>query len=294
MRRSVVSRFATLLSSLLVVIQISAQPEVQAWSNITGIRVDGQLLRFESSLRFAFDDWQREWATARERQQSGYLRQGEAQVVQLEMDDFLATQTVRDTDPGQVRIQLTVHTRDTMTLTGAFYHLALPAADFAGAMVELIAPTALPLAGQPFLASGPNERLRAYAQGLRVHTARRELVITTPEPLLLVVREDAATGALGLYFTLRAGSLPKDWQRDFQFDISISGISEAEPAGITLFPAYPGNTFLGLGGNFRLQNMENDPQVIDYCLNNLEVRMGRVELPWDAWHPTDTINPLAA
>ena len=30
---------------------LSAQTEVMAWSNITGVRVDGELIDFESSLR---------------------------------------------------------------------------------------------------------------------------------------------------------------------------------------------------------------------------------------------------
>lgn len=33
------------------ILKVSAQPEVMAWGNITGIRVEGQLMELESSLR---------------------------------------------------------------------------------------------------------------------------------------------------------------------------------------------------------------------------------------------------
>lgn len=45
-------------------------------------------------------------------------------------------------------------------------------------------------------------------------------------------------------------------------------------------------------GNFRLQNPTTDPQVIDYCLDNLRVALGRVEMPWYAWQPDENKNPI--
>ena len=41
-----------------------------------------------------------------------------------------------------------------------------------------------------------------------------------------------------------------------------------------------------------MQNPDTDPQVIDYCLENMRVAWARVEFPWFFWHPSDTINPL--
>ena len=41
--------------------------------------------------------------------------------------------------------------------------------------------------------------------------------------------------------------------------------------------------FAGFGGNFRIQNPAKDPLVIDYCLRNMRVAFGRVEMPWAVW-----------
>jgi hypothetical protein len=56
----------------------------------------------------------------------------------------------------------------------------------------------------------------------------------------------------------------------------------------------PGRKFDGLGGNFRLQNPKTDPPVIQYCLDNLRVAWGRVEMPWTFWHPDENTSPVEA
>ena len=54
-----------------------------------------------------------------------------------------------------------------------------------------------------------------------------------------------------------------------------------------------GRPFAGLGGNFRIQNPKVDPEVIDYCLKNLRVAWGRVEMPWSSWQPDLSVDPSA-
>src|SRR5690606_24247985 len=34
--------------------------------------------------------------------------------------------------------------------------------------------------------------------------------------------------------------------------------------------------------------------VIDYCLENLRVAWGRVEMPWNFWHPDENADPIEA
>ncbi|MFM9950943.1 MAG: hypothetical protein ACKV1O_23615 [Saprospiraceae bacterium] len=62
------------LFGLLAHPTLSAQTEVQAWGNITGMRSNGRLMRFESSLRLVKDDWRKEQATGRERNWTTYRR----------------------------------------------------------------------------------------------------------------------------------------------------------------------------------------------------------------------------
>ena len=51
------SYFRILLPAILLAAPAFAQPEVMAWGNISGIRVDGQLMELGSSLCVARPDW---------------------------------------------------------------------------------------------------------------------------------------------------------------------------------------------------------------------------------------------
>ena len=270
------------------------QPELHPWGNLTGIRAGGQLLRFESSLRVLGPDGRREQATARERYWSDYRREGAAQIVQTRIDSLYFTETIRSGASGTAQIQLDLEPHADMPVAGVFFHLSLPAADFAAATLQQIEPALLQLPEHGALPVGENEILRVRAKGLALSSARREMRVQTDAAGLIVVQLDPATGDLGLYFTLLAGPAQSGQKRSRQFEIQIEGDGKAAPAELHLFPEYPGSVFTGLGGNFRLQNLRDDPKVIDYCLTNLDVRMGRVELPWQLWHPVDTVDPLAA
>ena len=65
-----------LIFSILIPSVICAQPEVMAWGNSTGIRVEGKLMEFESSLRVVENGWQNYSATGKEKQQPKYDRDG--------------------------------------------------------------------------------------------------------------------------------------------------------------------------------------------------------------------------
>lgn len=285
--------FAGLLCLFFVSEKLSAQTEVQAWSNITGIRVSGQMYRFESSLRLVENDWQQERATAQERNWSTFQRKGDAKIVICHIDSLFFSQSVRDNGPGKASVQVVFDPRKDKEIFGTFFHLNLPAADFSDANIQMIDPAALDMKTYTALPVGENEIMRVRAKGLTLESSRRTMTVLADEPVIIIVKLHPVTGDLGLYFTLQTGAAKMGQQTTRLFDIAVQGVADTATVTLKLFPDYPGNTFLGFGGNFRLQNAETDPQVIDYCLNNMDVRMGRVELPWQLWHPIDTIDPLA-
>ncbi len=282
--------FALLLTHNLVL----AQTEVQAWGNITGIRVEGQMFRLESSLRLVENDWRKERVTARERNWTTYRRENGAQIVRTRMDSLFFMETVRDMAPGKVQVKLEADPHADMELVGTFFHVTLPAKDFAKADIRLIEPATFHLDAHSALPAGDHETMRVWAKGLNLKAAQQEISIQSDSAVLIIVKLDNKTGDLGLYFTLQTTQAKVGQQVVRLFDIAVTGSTEVAAVKLQLFPDYPGNLFLGLGGNFRIQNIKTDPQVIDYCLENLDVRMGRVELPWQLWHPVDTVNPLAA
>lgn len=89
-------------------------------------------------------------------------------------------------------------------------------------------------------------------------------------------------------------SLKKAAKNLLTMELRASGAIDHSDVNISLDVQNPGQLFTGFGGNFRLQNPNADPKVIDYCLENLRVAYGRVEMPWRIWEAEVGQNPLTA
>ena len=62
-----------------------AQPEVMAWGNLTGMRVDGHLLEMSTSMCVAQPELAGVSCTGREKQQNSYSRNGKVETVTVQM-----------------------------------------------------------------------------------------------------------------------------------------------------------------------------------------------------------------
>ncbi|MDB5090233.1 MAG: hypothetical protein JWR09_4227, partial [Mucilaginibacter sp.] len=131
------------------------------------------------------------------------------------------------------------------------------------------------------------------AKGIELETAKHKLSVKPGERSLIMVRTDSAHNKLLLYIPIKLGDVKNGEVVEKEFNIKVSGDIDKTPVNLTLNTAQQGRAFEGLGGNFRLQNPKNDPQVIDYCLQNLRVAWGRVEMPWRFWQPDKDVNPTA-
>ena len=90
--------------------KIFAQTEVEPWGNITGIRVDGQLMEFETSLRVINNDWSQIKATAQEHQQPKFIRDGNKQTITTKIDSFYFKENVTENIPqheAKINVQFT-------------------------------------------------------------------------------------------------------------------------------------------------------------------------------------------
>ena len=85
-----------------------------------------------------------------------------------------------------------------------------------------------------------------------------------------------------LYITLLP-TLKKGSTAELAATMTVDGARHHETAEIAIDLTNPGRVFAGFGGNFRIQNPAKDPTVIDYCLRNMRVAFGRVEMPWAVW-----------
>ncbi len=290
---------------------VCAQPEVMAWGNLTGLRVDGHLLELATSMCVAQPEMADVSCTGREKQQNNYVRKGKVEIVNIQMraprqfrdalgDGWImtATEVVEDTGPGTAKVDLEFTSPAEANIGGAFLGIELPAVVFSGGSVELIEPDP-PAAGRTSLAAGEaeqNEYLRANAKGLRILSRTRQIEVMFNEPALVIVRDDRRKGSYNLQVLLAVimGKTAAAQTGTRSFSFKVIGDLDKNPVQITMDATRPGQMFDGLGGNFRLQNPRTDPQVIDYTLDNIRMAWGRVEMPWRLWHPDEDTDPLAA
>ncbi|MCR5713618.1 MAG: AGE family epimerase/isomerase [Bacteroidales bacterium] len=240
--------------------------EVMAWSNITGVRSEGELIDFESSVRAGVPGGKME-ASGRERQ-SGvrYTRSGAVQTTVTPLHaGATVTQTVEDVDASTVRINWEVSAEKSGE-GGVYFCMAFSPRYYA------------------------NARIRTAGRKVTVSAPERSLVLTFSKPVKMSVREE--NGDKVLYVTL----LPRMEEgagTSLSAELKVAGTHHHEAASIALDLSEPGREFAGFGGNFRIQNVRKDPEVIDYCLNNMRVAFGRVEFPWAQWDPEQSGTPGA-
>lgn len=215
-----------------------AQTEVMAWGNLTGIRIDGQLIDFESSIVVVGKYKSFVHATGKERQfRPQYIRNGETQTVTTEIDGIRFTEVVTDLSKGKVRVIIDLQSDTTLNLDGVYLHIQQPTEN--------------------------------KGQSIKIGSKEGS--------------QDIA---------IAKGKIKKGQKAHLSIEITASGTIDTETVILTVSSHDPGREFLGLGGNFRLQNPTADPQVIDYCLDRLRVAYGRVEMPWRSWQPKENSNPL--
>jgi hypothetical protein len=288
-----------------------AQPEVMAWGNLTGLRVDGHLLELATSMCVAQPEMAGVSCTGREKQQNSYSRNGKTETVTVRMRParefrdpqnpgwiMAATEVVEDTGPTTAKIDLEFTSPEAADIGGAFLGIELPASVFSGGSIELVNPDP-PTAARTSLAAGAaeqNEYLRATATGARFISRSRQIEVTFNEPTQIIVRDDRRKGSYNLQVLLAVltGKTTAGQTGKKSFSFKVTGEIDRNPVEIALDASHPGQMFDGLGGNFRLQSARNDPQVIDYTLENMRVAWGRVEMSWFLWHPDETTDPLAA
>jgi hypothetical protein len=287
--------------------ELFAQAELTSWGNLSGIRIEGQLMKFTSSICLIGPSMADVTGTAKEKQRPSYTRKGDKQFVTTELSQFSFTEMVQDTGSGMVKINIQVKAAADTALTGAFLCLDLPAEEYSGAKIQLIDSTASTIEPVPLfpmrMGRMPNAfRMRnfltqASVKGFRVVSATRKLEVRTELPAEIIIQKGNPRFGYAndrIYLGIMMGHTKDGQTADKTLLLKASGDIDRTPVTISIEPQKPGRAFDGIGGNFRLQNEKLDPLVIDYCLDNLNVRWARVEMPWRFWHPVESKNPLEA
>jgi len=295
----------TLLFSLADINNSFAQAELTAWGNLNGIRSEGQLLNFTTSMCLIGSSMMDVTPTAKEKQQPSYTRKGDKQFVTTELSKFTFNEMVQDTGNERVKIKIKVKAVTDTTLTGAFLCFDLPADDYTNAKIQLIDSTASTIdtvflfprrmGRMPGAFRMRNFLVQASVKGFRVISATRKLEVITEQPTeILIQKGNPRFGNANdkIYLGIMLGHTKDGQTAEKTFTLKASGVIDKTPVQITIDSKKPGREFDGIGGNFRIQNERLDTAIINYCLDNLNVKWARVEMPWRSWHPTEYVNPL--
>ncbi len=277
---------------LFVSLQSIAQVEVEPWGNMTGIRIDGQLMDFQTNLTVVMNGGNQIISTGKEKQRPHYNRDGNKQIISTNIDSLYFKEEIEAIGINSAKVSLTATAKSDIPMDGAYFDLIIPWKDYAGGNVRMN--QLKPINLDKDLIS-INKNLQAPADSVEFISPSRKLKIVFEKPVALIVKSiDQSNSNIHVYIPIKEGNIDAGQTFSENFSISASGTIDKNPITLQLNTAVPGRKFDGLGGNFRLQNPKIDPEIIDYCLKNLRVAWARVEMPWMLWQPDINTDPIAA
>jgi hypothetical protein len=288
--------------------QLLAQVECVGSGNLRGFRIDGELMAFSTSIRMVTTNS----APAGRRGGGGgsgeYTRNDSGLVVTGSLTggrrggrrggppapgvDYRAVYQNLGHDAVGAQIveaQIDITATTNMPMRGIYYHITLPAADYASGSAKWLAPDGA--AVTPASLASTNSRTHAIALGVRATSPRRQFRIDLPETNELTIIN--ANGGFDISFPLSTGDLTNGQTVQADFAISVAGTVDTLPANVTVDLTKPGPVFDGIGGNFRLQSPA-DPPIIQYNLDHLRTAWGRVAMPLNLWQPDVNVDPVQA
>lgn len=276
-----------LANLLLPCSKANAQAEVTAWGNITALRIQGQPVFFEGSICTVSRDWKNVNATALERQSPKYNRSGQTQIIDTQLDSLYINEKVKGNDKGKAVIKINYESKADLETEGLFYRIDLDDALFPDPVLKSTDGKSYQL----------KQMLQNSGQFVKVETGA--FVLTSGNEQLGVNNKQAQAvfvkqtrQHIQLYIPLKEGNLKSGERATAKVELQASAAIDTQPVMVAIDPAKQGRLFEGFGGNFRLQNPRTDPQVIDYCLDNMRVAWGRIEMPFAQWQPNIDADPI--
>jgi hypothetical protein len=284
-----------LILFILPLQKVIAQAEFKPWGNLNGIRIKGQLMEFNSCITMAGKGWLKQSSTGKELQKPQYVRNGNEQIVNTQIDSLQFTETVKDDGSGSVKITIKCLSQKDITVKGVYFNISLPETVYAPALVRIGNGKEQPL--DQLHLNNEGEYLQDNTKEICFAGSSQEIHIRVDTTSVVIVRPDtpgAKKKFIQLYFPIFSGRINKGDVFERTYQIHVFGKIDQSPVTMQVDTTVQGRVFAGLGGNFRLQNPKTDPQVIDYCLKNLRLAWGRVEMPWRNWQPDSSGDPLTA
>lgn len=281
-------RIIFLISFFFLSLNCFAQAEFTTWGNLTGIRVDGQLMEFNSSLAVE-NQWGTTWRTRKEGQKMNFERKQGKKLFTYGMGDLQWTQTIRSTEKGTAGVEISFSSPKDTLINGAYFTVELPEAF--GTDTEFTISTPEEIEWQSLNSHTSAGKFKSLITGFTATSPTRSFKISFSKPSEVILKENDK-GRIEMDIVLASGKITAGENYSNSFDITADGKIDNSLVTIKIYPKQEGDVFDGIGGNFRIQNTELDPQVINYNLNNLRVAWSRVELPWREWQPNENEDPI--
>jgi hypothetical protein len=272
----------------------AAQVELEQWGNVRGLRVEGHLFPFETSLALAREDGSLAARTAHYANRSAYTREGARQRVKVWLRDVAFDEAIEDTGPGAARVDVSFTAEEDVPAAEAVFCVDVPRAGFAEGVAVLLEPAP----------GGPAEfrfddyagrvvPLRVGATGVLLKAGEREVELRADAPVeVSFPLPGAKDETFGVRLRVASGPFAKGARGRRSFTLRAGGTVDRAPVTVRLDPTRPGRPFDGIGGNFRLQ-YPPDPPVIDHMLATTRVAWSRVAMWWRDWDAEETRDPLA-
>lgn len=268
-----------------------AQTQLEPWGNIEGIRISGELMPVHSNLCVLKNDGSAV-QTARERQRPLFKRIRNTQVVSTTIDSLYFTEEVTDSGIGVDVVHVKVVSHSDESIDGISFNLFLDNSDYGKGTFEAgnSKPLKLSEAGSTL-----NKAFSDKGKTFKFISPKRQLKISFAQPVSIVVKSHKSDAHEGwkVSVPVESGKMKAGDSASVNFVIKVKGTIDTSPVTFKLTTSGAGRKFDGLGGNFRLQNPKTDPEVIDYCLKNVNVRWARIEMPWRQWQPELNEDPVA-
>jgi hypothetical protein len=299
--------------------EVIGQVECTGQGNLRGIRVDGELMAFSTSIRAVVGTAAEAGQGSRGQGGGGqFSRDGSALIVTGNLTGGAGRgggfgvrgrggsptagasyrAVFKDAAPGMVDAQIQISSATNTPMQGVFFAITLLDTDYAGGSTQLISPTSGTEASVSLAAArsaGTNFNLHAAARGVRLVSARRQVELNFAAPVELVIKDVRTrdNSNVEVSFPLSLGNLTNGQIVRATFTIKATGEVDKSPAKLAIDLSKPGRRYDGMGGNFRIQS-PNDAAQIQYNLDNLRLAWGRVAMPLDRWQPNEDANPIEA
>lgn len=279
---------------------VNAQVNFAPWGNIRGILYADEVVPFETSIRIKENSWENILQTRHYGLEPSFKSKGKLFLNESVLDGTAYSQKVTDHGDGKAIVNLRINPELTGNGKDVFFCTEIAVEHYSGGSILFegkgIKNKALNISD--VFTDGLIWQDQNPVKKVTIQGKSRKIEIASELPLrVFVVKGASRTGDALLpvyyhvYFQLRDSS--HNQAVEHNFNISAFCIPDKNPVYLKIDPGQPGRRFDGIGGNFRLQFPETDPQVIQWCLDSLNVTWSRIGMWWSDWHPEEAIDPVA-